>query len=69
MTKGSGLLAGYSNHYDSELRKNKYSGHRREETSREKEVMGFFLFFFPLTSSSNELVSILEIESEHVEAN
>ena len=44
MTKGSALLAGYSNHYDSELRKNNYSGDRREKTRREKEVVSFFLY-------------------------
>lgn len=44
-----------------------FSRGRREETRREKEVIGFFSDFFPLTSPSNELVCVLEIEREHVE--
>ena len=66
MTKGSGLLAGYPNHYDTDPRKNKYSRDRREETKRQKEVR-VLSDFFPLTFPSDELVCVLETESKHVE--
>lgn len=50
MTKGSGLLAGSTNYYDSELRKNKYSRDLRKETRRVKEVIGFLVLISGITN-------------------